>query len=419
MNKIITTSGKKIAKAARASMRGAGLAAAIANAPLTFGNIQLPQFANEIDRQHPILGADRGTGYKPGQVFFANETSFHPDSYDERLSSYMNLNPRLAAIFANDSQFLETYYSQPLTNFTTGWRDPNDIEATLQFFAPAVPVGRRFEWKAAANAEEFLSELVDDQRAIGADFKAVKYTGTDVTDKTINRGLTIIVDLDNVADTGVGAGQVPGWQQNAVAKLTRRLYRNSFRRALAAIAASAVNTNLVWNAQPVNPAVIPVNPDMDVVADLVAQTNITGIRNNRVAYGDTAALYRQQAYGAQNNPAGYMGYAGTAQEAALASAIGVDKVYISRERYQTGANAKSEILGAKVYSFYAQDGVDTEDPSNIKRFVSTFDGEQGGGLFRVYVQQISSKLVAVTVEFYEKIVITYAGGIRSLTIANQ
>jgi hypothetical protein len=392
-------------------------ALAMAGALPTFGKVTLPQFANERDSQHPIVGADRGQGYRAGQVFFANEGSYHPSNYDERLSGFMNTNPRLAAIFANDSQFLETYYSEPLTNFTTGWRDPNDIEATLQFFAPAVPVGRRFEWKAANNAEEFMSELVDDQRAIGADFKAVKYTGTDVTDKTLNRGLTLIVDLDNVANTGVGAGQVPGWQQNAVAKLTRRLYRNSYRRALAAIAAAAVNNNLVWAAQPVNPGVIPVNPDMDIAADLVTQTNITGIRNNRIAFGDTAALYRQQAYGAQNNPAGYLGY-GTNPEAALAAALGVDKVYVSRERYQSGASAKSEILGSKVYSFYAQDNVDTEDPSNIKRFVSNFDGEQGGGLFRVYVQQISTKLVAVTVEFYEKIVITYAGGIRQLTIAN-
>lgn len=395
-------------------------ALAIAGALPSFGKIVLPQFANVRDSQHPIVGVDRGQGYRAGQVFFANESSFHPSHYDERLSGFLNMNPRVAAIFANDSQFLETYYSEPLTNYTTGWRDPNDIEATLQFFAPAVPVGRRFEWKAANNAEEFLSELVDDQRAIGADFKAVKYTGTDVTDKTLNRGLTLIVDLDNVADTGVGAGQVPGWQQNAVAKLTRRLYRNSYRRALAAISASAVagQPTWTWNAQPVNPGVIPVNPDMDVVADLIAATNITGIRPNRVAYGDTAALYRQQAYGAQNNPAGYMGYAGTAQEAALASALGVDKVYISRERYTTGANAKAEILGPTVYSFFAQDNVDTEDPSNIKRFVSTFDGEQGGGLFRVYVQQISSKLVAITVEFYEKIVITYAGGIRKMNIVN-
>lgn len=358
-------------------------------AALRFGKINLPAFANAVDPTEPILGMDRGGGYRHGQVFFAN-----------------------------DSRFLETFYSEPLTNYSVGFRDPNNIEATLQFFAPAVPVGRRFEWKAAQNAEEFLSEVVDDQRAIGADFKAVKYTGTDVTDKTLNRGLTLIVDLDNVASTGVGAGVVPAWQQNAVAKLTRRLYRNSYRRALAAIAAAAVSNNFVWAAQPVNPAVVPVNPDMDIAADLVAATNITGIRPNRVAFGDTAALYRQQAYGAQNNPAGYLGY-GTNPEAALAAALQVDKVLISRERYQTGANAKAEILGANVYSFFAMDGVDTEDPSNIKRFVSMFDGEQGGGLFRVYVQQISSKLVAVTVEFYEKIVITYAGGIRRMQIANQ
>jgi len=284
--------------------------------------------------------------------------------------------------------------------------------------APAVPVGRRFEWKAATNAEEFLSEIVDDQRAIGADFKSVKYTGTDVTDKTYNRGLTLIVDLDNVQETGAGAGVVPSWQQNAVAKLTRRLYRNSFRRAIAALSASAVQVNLTWNQQPVNPAIVPVNPDMDVQADLVTQTTITGIRNNRVLYGDTAFLYRQQAYGAQNNPAGYMGYNPTGAEAAMAAALQVDRVKVSRERYQASLAAKSEILGPNVYTFFAQDNVDTEDPSNIKRFVSTFDAEQGGGLFRVYVQQISAKLVAISVEFYEKIVITYAGGIRRLTIAN-
>ena len=89
---------------------------------------------------------------------------------------------------------------------------------------------------------------------------------------------------------------------------------------------------------------------------------------------------------------------------------------MSRERYQSGANAKSEILGTNVYAFFALDDADTEDPSNIKRFVSVFDAEQGGGLFRVYVQQISSKLVAITVEFYEKIVIPYQTGIRQLAI---
>lgn len=370
-------------------MKTKTLKAPAAPGKLRFGKIALPQFANERFLPEGILPASAFHSPKAGDI-----------------------------MFANDSLFLESYYSEPLTNYTVGFRDPNNIEATLQFFAPQVPVGRRFEWKAAANAEEFLSEVVDDQRAIGADFKVVKYTGTDVTDKTLNRGLSLIVDLDNVAGGGVGGGVVAPWQQNAVAKLTRRLYRNSLRRALSVISAASVANNLTWNAQPVNPGVVPVNPDMDVAADLITATNLTGIRPNRVAYGDTAALYRQQAYGAQNNPAGYLGY-GTNPEAAIASALQVDKVLISRERYQSGAAAKSEILGANVYSFFAMDGVDTEDPSNIKRFVSMFDAEQGGGMFRVYVQQISSKLVAITVEFYEKIVVTYSGGIRKLVIANS
>ncbi len=384
--------------------------------PATFGKIILPQFANSIDKREPIIGLDRGSGYRAGQVFFANEASYHPDAYDERLTQHLNQRRDIAVQFCNAGEFLETYYSEPLTNYTVGWRDPNNIEDSLQFVAPAVPVGRRFEWKQANNAEEFLSELVDDQRAIGADFKAVKYTGSDVTDKTYNRGLTLIIDLDNVSNTGIGAGVVPGWQQNAVAKLTRRLYRNSFRRAMAALAAAAVQVPLTWAPQPINPAIIPVNPDMDVNTDLVTQTTITGIRNNRALYGDSAFLYRNQAYGAQNNPAGYMGYNPAGAEAAMASALQLDRVKISRERYQATSLAKQEILGPNVYTFFAMDNVDTEDPSNIKRFVSTFDAEQGGGLFRVYVHQISAKLVAISVEFYEKIVITYAGGIRQLVI---
>lgn len=357
-----------------------------AKAGKRFGKIVLPEFANAIDPVEPIRGIDRDRGYRGGDVFFAN-----------------------------DSRFMETYYSEPLTNYSVGWRDPNNIEETLNFFAPAVPVGRRFEWKAATNSEEFLSELVDDSRAIGADFKAVKYTGSDVQDKTYNRGLTLIVDLDNVQETGVGAGVTPQWQQNAVAKLTRRLYRNSLRRGVAAISAAAVNVAHVWN-----PTVAGTQPDIDVQNDMLLATNTSGIRPNRVAYGDTAFLYRQACYGAQNNPAGYVGYMnGNDAEGALAAALQVDEVLISRERYQSAAAAKSEILGAVVYAFFAQDNVDTEDPSNIKRFVSMFDAEQGGGLFRVYVQQISSKLVAITVEMYEKIVIPYAGGIRKLTVSQS
>jgi hypothetical protein len=64
-----------------------------------------------------------------------------------------------------------------------------------------VQVGRRFEWKKAVNAEEFYSETFDDARSIGGDFKKVEFKGTSVNDKTLNKGLTIIVDIDEVAET--------------------------------------------------------------------------------------------------------------------------------------------------------------------------------------------------------------------------
>lgn len=358
-----------------------------------FGRVVTPEFANDIDLTEPIQGPVPSGGYDKcvGQVFFAN-----------------------------DSWFTMGQYSEPLTNYLVGWRDPNNIEATLQFYAPQVQVpGRLFEFKAAVNAEEFLSEVVDDARAIGADFKRVIYTGTDQTAKTLNRGLTVIVDLDKVNMGGMGGSAPPPWQQNTVAKLTRRLYRNSLRRAISALSTAATNAGTFhWTAQPPNPDVKPVNPDLDVQQVLLTATNASGIRPNRVGYGDSAYLYRNQAYGAQNNPAGYFGYTpGDAQDK-LAAALLVDKVNISRERYQNAASTKSEILGAVVYAFYASDDVDTEDPSNIKRFVSTFNEEQGGGLFRVWVQQISAKLVAISVEFYEIIVVTYSGGIEKMTIVN-
>lgn len=308
-------------------------------------------------------------------------------------------------LFANDARFLETYFSEPLTNYAVGWRDPNDIEASLQFIAPSVPVGRRFEWKKANNAEEFLSEVVDDQRAIGSDFKRVEYTASDVTDKTLNKGLTYIADLDNVNVND------PNWQNNKVAKLLRRLYRNEYRRGITAVDAASTNTNKTWSSGATN------NPDQDLKTDLITATTATGIRPNRVIYGDSAWNDRSISYeNVLSTTTAFAGVAAMTPEQ-LAMRLMVSKVMISKERYQSAAAAKSEVLGAKVYAFFAEDGVDTEDPSNTKRFVSTFDKEQGGGLVRVFIQQISSKLVAITVEHYSKIIVTFATGIRKWTIS--
>src|SRR5437868_38956 len=100
---------------------------------------------------------------------------------------------------ANESRFNSAYFSEPLTAYATGWREPNNIEALLDFIAPPVQVGRRFEYKKAENNEAFLSDA-DDSRAIGADFKRVEYRGSTINDKTTNHGLTSRVDLAMAVD---------------------------------------------------------------------------------------------------------------------------------------------------------------------------------------------------------------------------
>ncbi len=335
----------------------------------------VPQFGNARD---PYVYAlpDTGGGYKPGDVYFAN-----------------------------DGRFLETYFSEPQTNYAVGWRDPNNIQQTLDFIAPPVVVGRRFEWKKTTNAEEFLSELVDDSRAIGADFKGVKYTQSDVTDKTLNRGLTYIADLDNVnADD-------PNWQNNKVGKLLRRLYRNELRRAFGVLKTAGTNTNVTWDTT------VGKNPDQDVKTGLLTATTATGIRPNRVVYGDSAWNKRGLSYEGQSGTSTAFGMIANYTPERLKERLEVDSVMVSRERYQTSANAKSEVLGSFILAFYAEDGVDTEDPSNVKRFVSSFSKEQGGGMVRVFIQQISAKLVAITVEHYSKTIITTSPGIMLWTVS--
>lgn len=300
---------------------------------------------------------------------------------------------------ANASRFVEANFSQPLTTYAVGWSDPSNLEAELEFFAPRVPTTRRFEYAESINAEEFLSETADDLRAIGADFKRVDYNGTKTNAKTDNRGLTMRVDLDQVADK-------TGWQEMYTAKLLRRLKRGALRRGLTLLSAAATNTAKTWDTTAGK------DPDQDVLLDLVTAQTASGVRPTRVGYGDTAWSKRILAHRAQNTAGGFAS-AGLS-ESEVAAFLGVDQVMKSTARYQSGAAAKSEILGNLVLMFTAFSGGTPEDPSNIKRFVSP---TESGGDVRVYVQQVSAKLVDITVEYYDTIKITSTLGIRKFTVS--
>ena len=92
----------------------------------------------------------------------------------------------------------------------------------------------------------------------------------------------------------------------------------------------------------------------------------------------------------------------------------MDGVRISRERYQSSAAAKSKITPDVVLLFFGMDRASTEDPTSVKRFWTPADG---GDKFRVFEQQVSAKMVDITVEYYSNVILTSSVGLRKLTIS--
>ncbi len=97
---------------------------------------------------------------------------------------------------------------------------------------------------------------------------------------------------------------------------------------------------------------------------------------------------------------------------ALAQLLGIGRVVVSKEVYQSTSSAKAGIVANLVLMYCAPQGVSTEDASNIKRFVTP----TGSGAVRVYRQEFA-KRVEISVEHYSNVVITSTLGIRKFTVS--
>lgn len=297
---------------------------------------------------------------------------------------------------ANEARFTASNYSEALTGYTVGWRDPENLDALLDSIAPSVPVGRRFEFKKATNSEAFLSET-DDVRAIGANFKRVEYTGETVNEKTLNKGLTIRLDKDDLLDDME--------EERAVGRLMQRLSRNEVRRALALIDAGATNAAKVWSAT--------TNPDKDLRDACSTAAGVSGIRPNVLLFAETAWDLRLDAYEAAANTSSYAGRAAAMTKEDLARKTMVDRIEIVKARYQSTASAKGLVQTTlTVLAYLAITGAGKDDPSNVKRFITP-----AGTRYRVFRKE-SDKFVDLSVEHYSNIVITSSGAsIRKLTVS--
>lgn len=304
---------------------------------------------------------------------------------------------------ANASRFTEAHFSVPLTTFATGWKDQEGLEALLDFVAPPVEVPRKFEYTQWTNSEAFNIDT-DDIRAVGADFKRVELTQSKTTSKTLNKGLTYRVDLDNV-------DQNTPWREKIVSTLRQRIIRSDVKRSIALLVAQATNTAKTWDTTAGK------DPDQDMLTEVITATGVIGIPPTNLLVDLTAWSLRAKAHRAQSSAGGFSSAGHNVQQ--VAEEIGCIRGMVARHKYSSvgplSGTTKASIAGGNYVLIYqAAPGQSIDDPSNIKRFVSA---TVGGTMVRVYEQQVSMKLVDITVEQYSLPLITSTLGIRQLTIS--
>ncbi len=350
---------------------------------LTSRIFNLANTAKEPD----VLSADR---LVPGKISLINEEQ--------------QFLPHNLKMLGNEERFTSAYYSDPLTQYAVGWTDPENLQELTDFVAPRVPVGRRFEYKLAVNAEAFLSEI-DDERAIQGEFKQVEYQGSTQSQKTVNRGLKYRLDLDEE-----GGGIIT--EMMIVARLLQRIKRNQFRRAILTLTAlaNANNTAVTWTYNS------STNPNAQPNENLRSQAQRaqldSGVYPNRLLMDLLSWNIRKATYASQALSAGAIGsYTQSMEE--VAADIGIDRGMTCKPVYQSTATAKSYILGQKAIQFYSQDNPTRDDPTNLKHFVTPV----GDGDFRVYRQPVGAKFIDITVEHYDNIVGTATVGINQLTVS--
>lgn len=301
-------------------------------------------------------------------------------------------------VAANESRFQSATFNQPLTQYAVGWKPEESLLELMEFLAPSVDVGRRFEFKRAINGEYFLSEQ-DDARAIGGSFKRIDTAGETIDARTYNKGLTIRVDKDEE--------QGADWQERKIDQLLRRLYMNELRRVIVALEAAANDTPIDWKIGDKNK-----DPDRSIRAALRRGLLKAGIQPNRLALGALAWQYRMDYYETIGSELAVARANDTPDRLAPRFAISSSRVIDTLYQENVVVSEKRELIGAKAYAFFADGGTGKDDPSNLKRFVSP---TAQGGRHAVYVEE-HPKHTDITVEHYSNVVVTSEFGLEKLTI---
>jgi hypothetical protein len=298
---------------------------------------------------------------------------------------------------ANDANFDQTHLSEPLTEYLVDVPDAEGLDTLVEAAFPSVPVGRSFSYRIHDEKQSFQAAINDeDIREIGGDFSQIRRTGTQADGRTDNKGLVMILDNDQ-------GGEDPAVQQRAVANLRNRLLRTELYRGEALLEANDTATTPNWGGT--NTAA---DPDGNLFEAIDLSGDARGIDANIVLFGGGAWTKRFMSLGLGANAARHQ--TRNLTPAQLAELVGVDAVLKAKFRFQSNATTKTKIVADKVYVYYAKSGAMADDPSNIKRFVTSVPG---GGLMRVYIEPRLKRTV-IAVEHYSRLVLTSSLGIRKI-----
>lgn len=299
---------------------------------------------------------------------------------------------------ANEAAFADSFLSQPLTEYIVGWLpSQQELLDTLEFVAPEVRAARRFEFRVRNKKGDFLAaENDEDVRALYSEFKRISQTGEIVNSKTLHKGLSRLIDGDEVRDD-------PMIEESAVAQLTCALLRAEILRGIIVLDGAATSEGKTWSTG--------ADADLDLLEMLTAGGDAAGIDPNRLLFGRSAWQNRVKGLRALETAGGFAS-AGLSP-ADLAAWLGIDGAKISKERYQAGSGKAALVTNNIILGYNAHSGAGRDDPSNIKRFVTLSEG----GQFRVHRRELGSGLIEITVSHYSNIVLTSSQGIRKLVIA--
>jgi len=299
---------------------------------------------------------------------------------------------------ANESEFDSNFYDQQLTNYLVGGWDQDPIEEILGFFAPAVETEDSVDYKEFLHADEFIADDDDsDIRALNADMGIIPSdTLNNKNVKVPHKGFKIILDKKTR----------PEVVRRKLRSARRRLKRNEIRRTIALVDAAATVSNLVWDGTS--------DPDADIRGLLTLSENSSGLRPTRVAYGSLAWDRRDKAVRAQDNAGANSSVNWTPER--LAQYLMVTALSWGEVRYREAANALANYLGDSVYMFNAAEGLTEEDPSNIKRFVTS---QEGGLDVAVYADTSHPLLDVYYVAHHSIPVLTSPLGIRKAVTSDS